>query len=93
MKSHANMYQPWILDSLVDQYCATQIEPFQAEIEHVGMKALIDVLVSPARIVVEILYLDLSAGSEVNNYRFEAVAADDAASYSPCPTIYLLYRP
>ncbi len=94
MKAHAGNYQPYILESTVDQYCASQIEPFQTEIEHVGMKALIDALISPARIAVDILYLDRSPGSEVNNHRIEALSTADATgTYVPTPTIYLLYRP
>ena len=94
MKTRADTYQPYILDNDVGRYCATQIEPFQVEIEHVGMKALIDVLISPARIAVEILYLDRSAGMEVNSHRFEALTTgDNSGLYGPTPTIYLLYRP
>lgn len=94
MKAHADTYAPYVTNSLVDRYCATQIEPFQAEIEHVGLKALTDVLVSPAGFALEILYLDRSAGTEVNSHRFEAAPTMvDATSTYPAPTIYLLYRP
>ncbi|KAI9791331.1 MAG: hypothetical protein M1833_001556 [Piccolia ochrophora] len=93
MKTHVEDYQPFILDGTVDQYCATQIEPYLVEIEHIGMNALIDALVKPAGLAVEILYLDRSAGDEVNSHRFEALASDGAAVYSDAPTMRLLYRP
>lgn len=92
MKTHAETYQPFIIDT-VAEYCATQIEPYLIEIEHVGMDALIDVLVKPAGFAVEISYLDRSAGAEVNSHRFEASAADGTPMYPDAPTIYLLYRP
>ena len=97
MKAHADTYQPYVPDGLVDRYCATQIEPFQAEIEHVGLKALIDVLINLAGFAVEVLYLDRSAGSEVTRHLFEApamaMAMDGGPSSSTPPTICLLYRP
>ena len=93
MKTHAEAYQPFILDGTVAQYCASQIDPYQVEIEHIGMNALIDALVKPAGFAVEISYLDRSPGVEVNTHRFEATAADGTALYHDAPTMYLLYRP
>ncbi|KAI9885051.1 MAG: hypothetical protein M1823_003150 [Watsoniomyces obsoletus] len=88
MKAYAGNYQPYIPDSTVDQYCAAHIEPFQTEIEHVGMTALIDALISPARMVVEILYLDRSAGSEVNKHRFEALSTTDVTGSGHYDILY-----
>ena len=91
MKTRPQAYQPFILDGSVENYCATQIEPYQVEIEHIGMNAIIDVLIKPAALAVEILYLDRSAGAEVNEHRFEPDVAATTA-YNP-PTLRLLYRP
>lgn len=56
------------------------------------MSALVDVLVKPAGIAVEILYLDRTPGDEVNTYRFDPV--DQAGNTTPSPpTFRLLYRP
>jgi ubiquitin thioesterase protein OTUB1 len=99
MQAHADTYQPYLVDAVsVDQFCNSQIEPFQVEIDHLGLKALIDVLVNPARIAVEILYLDRSDVTEANTHRFEPMATSspvDAAgsSYWRTPSMYLLYRP
>lgn len=87
MKTHVEAYQPFLLEDTVEQYCASQIEPYQVEIEHIGMNALIDALILPAGLAVEILYLDRSVGVEVNSHRFERVDNPDA------PTFRLLYRP
>ncbi|KAI9784256.1 MAG: hypothetical protein M1816_000928 [Peltula sp. TS41687] len=92
MKTRTENYLPFLVGT-VEDYCATQIEPYQVEIEHVGMNALIDVLVKPAGFAVEILYLDRSPGLEVNTHRFEETGANGMPMYPDAPTIYLLYRP
>ncbi|KAI9835674.1 MAG: hypothetical protein M1838_005226 [Thelocarpon superellum] len=92
MKTRPASYQPFILDGTVEQYCAAQIEPYQVEIEHVGMNAMIDALVKPAGFAVEILYLDRSPGLEVNEHRFETCDATGTPIYT-APTMRLLYRP
>lgn len=92
MKTRAENYLPFIVGTVAD-YCSSQIEPYQIEIEHVGMNALIDVLVKPAGFAVEILYLDRSPGLEVNTHRFEETGANGMPMYPDAPTIYLLYRP
>jgi ubiquitin thioesterase protein OTUB1 len=56
------------------------------------MSALVDVLVKPAGVAVEILYLDRTPGDEVNTYRFDPVDQSSVALPSP-PTFRLLYRP
>ncbi len=93
MKTNAEAYQPFVVDQTVEQYCASEIEPYQVEIEHLGMKALIDALVKPAGLAVEILYLDRTAGEEVNSHRFEPEIAPGAPAYGEVPTVRLLYRP
>jgi ubiquitin thioesterase protein OTUB1 len=56
------------------------------------MSALVDVLVKPAGIAVEILYLDRTPGEEVNTYRFDPVDHNGVALSGPA-TFRLLYRP
>jgi ubiquitin thioesterase protein OTUB1 len=56
------------------------------------MSALVDVLVKPAGIAVEILYLDRTPGEEVNTYRFDPVDHNNEQLPTP-PTFRLLYRP
>lgn len=93
MKTHAETYQPFLPDKSVDEYCGTSIEPYQVEIEHLGMNALIEAVINPAGLAVEILYLDRSEGNEVNSHRFELLGPDGQALNPHAPTIRLLYRP
>ncbi|KAI9799306.1 MAG: hypothetical protein M1825_004799 [Sarcosagium campestre] len=93
MKTHVDDYSGFILDGTVHQYCSTNVEPYQVEIEHIGMNALIDVVVKPANLAVEILYLDRSEGSEVNSHKFETLGPNGFPLYSNTPTMRLLYRP
>ena len=93
MKTHADDYQPFLEDRSVYEYCAANIEPYQVEIEHIGMKALIEAVMWPAGMSVEILYLDRSAGDEVNSHRFELQGPDGQALFPDAPTTRLLYRP
>ncbi|KAI9660849.1 MAG: hypothetical protein M1829_006459 [Trizodia sp. TS-e1964] len=86
MKINHSRYQPFILDGSVDQYCSSQIDPVAIEIEHIGMKALIDALIEPAGFAVEIIYLDRSDSDQVNTHRFDA-------AHPAAPVLRLLYRP
>lgn len=70
----------------VDEYCAQFITAHQPEIDHPGVSALADVLLKPAGIGLDIIYLDRSTGSEVN-------AHDFAPNLNGFATIRLLYRP
>ncbi|KAF2397511.1 cysteine proteinase [Trichodelitschia bisporula] len=91
IQKHPDQFQPF-LHQPVKAYCQSHIEPAICEIEHVGMDALVNVLVKPAGIAVEILYLDRTPGTEVNTYRFDPVDHNNAALPNP-PTFRLLYRP
>ena len=82
-------YAPWLLGQTVEQYCKNQIEPMAAEIDHVGLVALKDALLSPAGISLEVLYLDRSEGSEVTMHRFDPVTNGGYTIGS----VRLLYRP
>ena len=63
-----------------------------SEIEHIGICGLVDALVKPAGIAVEILYLDRTPGSEANKYEFCPVD-HSGMPLANAPTIRLLYRP
>lgn len=85
MQKYPQNFEPFIGEP-VRSYCQSHIEPAVCEIEHVGMSALVDVLVKPAGIAVEILYLDRTEGTTPNVYHFEVA--------QPNPVIFrLLYRP
>ncbi|KAF2674955.1 hypothetical protein BT63DRAFT_449942 [Microthyrium microscopicum] len=91
IQKHPDEYSPFI-DIPVAEYCKNRIEPAVAEIEHVGLSALVDLLAKPAGIAVEVLYLDRSPGEEVTTYRFDPLDPQGAALVNP-PTFQLLYRP
>ncbi|KAF2206943.1 hypothetical protein CERZMDRAFT_52163 [Cercospora zeae-maydis SCOH1-5] len=89
MKSKDTEYAPWLLGQTVENYCTTQVLPVSAEIDNVALSALKDVLLSPAGILLEVLYLDRSEGSEVTMHRFDPVASGGFTLGS----VRLLYRP
>jgi ubiquitin thioesterase protein OTUB1 len=62
------------------------------EIDHLGMSALVDVLVKPAGFAVEILVLDRTPSDEANTFQFSPVDQNSTPLRDP-PTIRLLYRP
>ncbi|CAK3776283.1 Hypothetical predicted protein [Lecanosticta acicola] len=89
MTTHEENYAPWLLGQTVEQYCKTQITPVAAEMDNVGLAALKDVLLSPASITLEVLYLDRSEGREVTMHRFDPVNSEGQTIGS----LRLLYRP
>lgn len=93
METHPQDYAPFIEVMSVENYRKNVIEPVNCEIEHVGMKALVDVLLKPIGISVEVVYLDRSPGSQVNTVPMQAT--DSARNFVVVgePTAYLLYRP
>ena len=92
MKTHDAEYAPWLLGQTVDQYCDASILPVGAEIDHVGLTALKDVLLSPAGIALEVLYLDRSEGQEVTMHRFDPVNVVNTNG-PVLGSVRLLYRP
>jgi len=79
-------------DHGVHGYCSTVIDPPNTEIDHLGLKALVDVLLKPAGFVLEVAYLDRTPGTQVNTYRFP----EETTGRHPSelgPLIHLLYRP
>lgn len=73
----------------MDQYCATHLEPFKVEIEHIGIQALMEAVIGPAGFKIEITYLDRTPGSEANIIQFDP----STALYSTPPTLRLLFKP
>lgn len=86
MQKYPDGYQAYLSES-IQSYCRSSIEPAVCEIEHVGMTALVDVLIKPAGLAVEIHYLDRSPGTEVNAYRYSPDSGPTLATFR------LLYRP
>lgn len=85
MKLNPDRYQAYLTMPL-DQYCGTRIEPVRSEIDEVGLQALVDGVINPSQLGVEILYLDRSEGEHVTPHQIS----------DKCPihaTIRLLYRP
>lgn len=87
MKTHLENYTGWMIGQTIDQYCDESIMPMKSEIDHIGLSALKDVLLSPAFLALEVSYLDRSYGDEVNLHRFDPINGYTAA------TVRLLYRP
>lgn len=92
MKSNAGSYAGFLPDMDVHTYCTRNIEPFQIELEHVGLQALATAIINEAGIAIEILYLDRSSGGEVTPHRLPVLDANGNEKKGG-PTIRLLYRP
>jgi ubiquitin thioesterase protein OTUB1 len=91
MNKHEDKYAPY-LEMPVKDYCKLRIDPVSSEIEHVGLTALFDWLLSPAGIGITVQYLDRSPGSEATAYSCDPV--DHTGVLIPnAPIITLLYRP
>lgn len=84
MKLNADQYAGFVIDKTIEDYCATHIDPFQAEIEHLSLRVLIDAVINPASIPVEVLYLDRS-DVELTPIRMQEFVSNTV--------IRLLYRP
>lgn len=91
MKSNAAMYEPFLSNFTIDQYRTAHIDPYQVEIEHLGMQACIDAILKPAGIAVDVLYLDRSEGEEVNTISWEPDVPNGRGGVAP--RLRLLYRP
>ena len=94
LKANAVIYRDFIPDGLeVDNYSKNTTEPAKTEIEHLGMTVLIDVLLKPVGIAVEIVYLDQSKGTDVNSHIIQAKDESGTPIYAGAPVVHLLYRP
>ena len=77
---------------VAENYINTALMPVDREIDAICIQVLVDVLLEPANMALEIAYLDRSDGVEVNVHGM----LPDANGQSPAdfrPVIYLLYRP
>lgn len=86
LKGNRDQYEAWCEDG-VEAYCSSVIEPPEREIEELGIVLLVEVLIKPVGFILEIAYLDRSAGTQVNTHRFPE------SNNSMGPFIHLLYRP
>lgn len=94
LKANVEKYEPFLPEAIggVSGYCSSTIEIVDREIEHLGIVALSSMLLEPLDFVLQIVYLDLSPGTQANIYRFpESANNQDPANLGPI--IYLLYRP
>ncbi|KAF2757311.1 cysteine proteinase [Pseudovirgaria hyperparasitica] len=87
MKTHVADFEPYLDNMTVPEYCSNHLDPVQSEMDDMSLNALYSILVKPAGINLEVMYLDRSIGSEINTHRFE-VDGDVSG-----PVIHLLYRP
>ena len=85
MKLNAQRYQAFLHGPL-DQYCATRVETVKSEIDEVGLRALVDGVISGSGFAVEISYLDRSEGKAATLHAL-------TSGQSSVATIRLLYRP
>ena len=92
LKLNSTDYAPFVPDLDVDSYCKNHVDPFYEEIEHVGVKALVDSIINPAGIAVSYLYLDRSPGDKATSYSFP-LKDSKGSELRETPTIRLLYRP
>lgn len=92
LKLNPNDYAPFVPDMDVTSYCQNHVDPFYEEIEHVGVKALVDSIINPAGIAVSYLYLDRSPGQEASLYSFP-IYDEKGNEAGDSPTVRLLYRP
>ena len=92
MKTYPSVYDGFTDGLDVATYCQQRIEPFQVELEHVGLQCLATSVINEAGIAIEVLYLDRTAGEEVNAHHFP-VYDERGNVVIGAPTIRLLYRP
>lgn len=93
MKTNSEVYQNFLMGETIQQYCERHIDPFRVEMDHLGLNALIDAVIKPAGISVDILYLDRSEGEEVNTISFQIEESKGLSGFLVTPSIRLLYRP
>ncbi|KAK7743911.1 hypothetical protein SLS53_003933 [Cytospora paraplurivora] len=86
LKGHSDQYGAWCGND-PEHYSQTVIEPPEHEIDELGISLLVEILLKPAGVILEIVYLDRSAGTKANVHRFPD---DDSGNNL---TMHLLYRP
>ena len=94
LASNADNYAGFIPDGLgVVGYRKTCLETVNTEIDHLGMSLLIDVLLKPIGIAVEIVVLDRTEGSQANSHILQSEDSNGLPSHPGGPMIHLLFRP
>lgn len=94
LAANPDKYSGFIPDGLdVLGYRKNCLEIVNTEIEHLGMTLLIDVLIKPLSIAVEIVMLDRSEGSQANSHIFQSEDSHGIPTNAGGPMIHLLYRP
>ncbi|KAK3330649.1 peptidase C65 Otubain-domain-containing protein [Apodospora peruviana] len=93
LKGNREPYADFITsDRGIDGYCESNILANHREMDHISLNLLVDVLLKPTGFVLEVVYLDRSAGPQVNTYRFPEEARNQHPS-ALGPMIHLLFRP
>ncbi|RDW77641.1 hypothetical protein BP6252_05694 [Coleophoma cylindrospora] len=93
LRADPGLYQGFIQGPEgLDGYCK-EMQAVNQEIDHLGMTLLIDVLLKPIGVAVEIVYLDRSEGTQANTHLFEPTDSNGVPTHPCAPRIYLLYRP
>ncbi|KFY98667.1 hypothetical protein V500_01579, partial [Pseudogymnoascus sp. VKM F-4518 (FW-2643)] len=92
LKANSVTKQDFNPDGLGVSICKDMLEPLNTEIENLGVTILIDVLMNPMSIAVEIVYLDRS-GTHVNSHLVQAEDDNDIPINPARPIVRLLYRP
>jgi ubiquitin thioesterase protein OTUB1 len=87
MKENAPLYEHWVQDGTIDTYRDT-LQTVSAEMDELSLKAAYDLLCTPARVNIEVLYLDRSQGDTLTPHLYEPDVKTE-----PIATIRLLYRP
>ena len=88
LRTKAESYQPFCQEGPISSYCAAKIDTFAAELEHLGLQALFDAVVEPARITIEVTVLDLNPSTVTNDIKWPVGGTAPLVG-----TIRLLYRP
>lgn len=91
IKAHRDDFEPFLGIS-AEEYCSASVDPVMAEMENTSLAALWQVLLRPLGITLEVMYLDRSPGTEINEHRWEPENVSEHSTVEP-PTITLLYRP
>ncbi|KAL5631023.1 hypothetical protein BROUX41_000895 [Berkeleyomyces rouxiae] len=85
-------YEPFTGGLGLEGFCSQSIELPDREIDHLGLDALVAVLLKPANMVLQVVYLDRSPGTEPNTHIIPSdsnIKEADTAGRA----IYLLFRP
>ncbi|ERF69927.1 hypothetical protein EPUS_05471 [Endocarpon pusillum Z07020] len=87
MKMNPDRYQEYLVEQPLYEYCASNVDAYEREIEQISLQALTDGVIAPANMNVIVMYLDRSKGNEVTQHQLVGKAGPD------WPAITLLYRP